>query len=635
MPQNLCPRCQRANPVEAVYCHHDGMALRVPEGGKGIGALPHEFVFSSGRRCRTYDELVQGCHYEWEDARVLLRKGVFAQYMASIGRMDLVRAAREAQTSPDADIALHAFVRALPVAQVQGPRLELSPRRLVLGSLLAGENRTVTLTVSNGGKGLLQGKLTLSGGDWLRLAEGGDNGQCALKTAREQQVKLRIETRGLVPKTYGAKLTVITNGGIAEVPVRLDVGALPFPRPPFQGAGSARALAERMRQQPKQAVPLLENGDIARWFTANGWTYPVQGPTARGVAAVQQFFEGMGLSRPPTIVPAETEFHFLCVPPEVATGQVVLRADVKKWVYATAESNRHWLRLTAAVVSGPQQAVVPFEVDSSLMDEGLHEGTVQVSANAGQQVTIRVVVDVRRPQEPFTRRLLRPFLSGLLLGLLYRLCLALPADLVARVLWSPSGGEAPPGSFASWLRAPAPESAFVYKFVLATWWVGAVLGGVWLWQRGGRFADVLCGALAGAVAGLLAAATLACLWPILDFPARLAWAALGRVVPGTGGSAWLWTPLWMLAAAICWAALGGLIGLALRLAGQPGVRLLARTAAPWAWLLGVCGLKGAAGLCWQPEAPARTNGESSLALRAASPAPGAEFAQRLSGGGKP
>jgi hypothetical protein len=595
MPLNTCPRCQRANPADAVYCHHDGMALRVPEGGKSVGSLPHEFVFSSGRRCRTYDELVQGCHYEWEDARVMLRKGVFGQFMASIGRMDLVRAAKDAQSNSDPDIALHAFVSALPVGQVQGPRLDLSPRRLVLGTLLAGENRTVALTVSNGGKGLLQGKLTVSGGEWLRLAEGGTNGEYAVKTAREQQVKLRVETRGLAPKTYGAKLTVITNGGIAEVPVRLDVGALPFPRAPFQGAGSARALAERMRQQPKQAVPLLENGEIAKWFAANGWTYPVQGPTAKGVAAVQQFFEGLGLSKPPVVVPSESEFHFTCIPPERVSARVLLRTNVKKWVYATADSNRHWLRLAAATVSGAQQAALGFEVDASLMDEGLHEGTIQITANAGQQFAVRVVVEVNRPQEPFTRRLLRPFLTGLLLGLLYRLFLALPADLLARVLLGPANPEAPPGSFASWLAAPAPESGFVKWFVLATWWVGALLGAVWLWQRGGRMADVLCGAVAGAVAGLVGAATLACLWPALDLPPRLVWAALGKRV-SEGGSAWLWTPLWVLTATATWAALGGVVGVALRLVGRPGTRLLARTASPWAWLLGACGLKRAAGL---------------------------------------
>ncbi len=394
------------------------MALRVPEGGKAAGSLPHEFVFSSGRRCRTYDELVQGCHYEWEDARVMLRQGVFEKYMAGIGRMDLMRAAKEARANADPDIGLHAFVQALPVAQVQGPRLELSPRRLVLGSLIAGESRSVALTVSNGGKGLLQGKLSVSGAGWLLLTDCGADGECALKTAREQQVRLRVDTRGLAPKTYGAKLTVITNGGVAEVPVKLDVSALPFPRAPFTGAASARALAERMRQHPKQAVPLLENGEIARWFAANGWTYPVEGPTAKGVAAVQQFFEGMGLSKPPVVAPSQAEFHFSCIPPETAGGRILLRTNVKKWVYATAESSRHWLRLSAASVSGAQQAVLGFEVDTSLMDEGLHEGTISGTANAGQPFAVRVVVDVRRPQEPFTRRLLRPFLTGVLLTLL-------------------------------------------------------------------------------------------------------------------------------------------------------------------------------------------------------------------------
>src|SRR3712207_7146355 len=43
-------------------------------------------------------------------------------------------------------------------------------------------------------------------------------------------------------------------------------------------------------------------------------------------------------------------------------------------------------------------------------------------------------VDVRRRHLPFTRRLLRPFFLGAVLGLLYRLVLALPADLFARVL---------------------------------------------------------------------------------------------------------------------------------------------------------------------------------------------------------
>ena len=93
--------------------------------------LPHEFVFPSGRRCQSYDEFVQGCQYEWEDARQLLQDGVFDHYMGSIGRLDLARAARAAQTQQDADIGLHEFMSGLPAAdRVQGPRLDLDPRRL-------------------------------------------------------------------------------------------------------------------------------------------------------------------------------------------------------------------------------------------------------------------------------------------------------------------------------------------------------------------------------------------------------------------------------------------------------------------------------------------------------------------------
>ena len=54
--------------------------------------------------------------------------------------------------------------------------------------------------------------------------------------------------------------------------------------------------------------------------------------------------------------------------------------------------------------------------------------------------------------------------------------------------------------------------------------------------------------------------------------------------------------LWVLTALACWAALGAVVGAALRLAGRSGARVLARTASPWAWLLGACGWKRAAAL---------------------------------------
>src|SRR5262245_2287664 len=239
----LCPRCQRANPDEAVFCHFDGCLLRQGAAG-AAGAFMQEFVFPSGRRCRTFDELVGGCYYEWEDARELLHDGTFAGFLAGLGRADLVRAAREAQALPDRDIALTNFVASLPATQVQGPKLGLSPRRLVVGPVRVGEQRPASLRVTNEGRGILQGKATVGeGGLWLKFADAADDQALPLHAPREQAVSLRIDTSHLVVgQNYSGKLVVVTNGGVAEVPIRLDLAARPFARAPYQGAASPHEL---------------------------------------------------------------------------------------------------------------------------------------------------------------------------------------------------------------------------------------------------------------------------------------------------------------------------------------------------------------------------------------------------------
>src|SRR5262249_14422147 len=155
-----------------------------------------------------------------------------------------------------------------------------------------------------------------------------------------------------------------------------------------------------------------------RWFKANGWTYPVAGQPAKGVAAVQQFFECMGLSKPPPLQLSEEEFRFLCTPPDVVQARVTLRTTAKKWVYVQPDSDMPCLRGTTPTVSGPHQTQIAFKVDSTLMDAGgSHQGTIHIVANAGQKLSVRVQVDCERPHEPFTRRLLRPFFVGALLAL--------------------------------------------------------------------------------------------------------------------------------------------------------------------------------------------------------------------------
>ena len=72
-----CSKCSRANPAEAVYCYFDGFIL----GGAGrgplsVGAQPFAgpFVFSSGRVCRSFDELAIACQEEWPAAADMLKR---------------------------------------------------------------------------------------------------------------------------------------------------------------------------------------------------------------------------------------------------------------------------------------------------------------------------------------------------------------------------------------------------------------------------------------------------------------------------------------------------------------------------------------------------------------------------------
>src|SRR5262249_9143071 len=136
---HVCPRCRRANPDGAVFCYYDGAELR-PVHGQPVqrtppGCLPREFVFRSGRRCTTFDELIQACQDDWPAARELLSEGIFRQFLSAAGRMDLSLLAQEAMAEPDLDVAVSTFLSGLPAIKPRTPSLELNPHRLILGAL--------------------------------------------------------------------------------------------------------------------------------------------------------------------------------------------------------------------------------------------------------------------------------------------------------------------------------------------------------------------------------------------------------------------------------------------------------------------------------------------------------------------
>src|SRR5205807_6798565 len=130
---------------------------------------------------------------------------------------------------------------------------------------------------------------------------------------------------------------------------------------------------------------------------------------------------------------------------------------------------------------GPQQVQISFEVDpSTLAGDGTHQGTVRIRANGNQKLTVRVQLEVRRPQTTLLGAVLRPVLVTALLALVIRWLLVPPADLFAR-LYGQGGFQA--AFLERWTQTPGAEDGFLRSFVLATWWLGGLTGLVLVWKR--------------------------------------------------------------------------------------------------------------------------------------------------------
>lgn len=533
----FCPRCQRANPPEAQYCHFDGTGLRTGTDGKQATntALGREFVFPSGRRCRSFDELISACSLEWSSARSMMQQGGLRQFLASIGRMDLAHQADKAAAHIDPDLGLDQLLSALPSKENVNPRLDLNPRRLHLGTVRAGDSRDLQLAVINKGARLLHGMVEVRGDGWLHIGPDGGgsqaNGKMPIKTGQQQDCPVHIETQGLpAGQQYAATLAVMTNGGTAEVPVTFDLSAIPFSQGLLAGCSTPKDLAARMKDAPKQVAPLLEKGEVERWFRINGWRFPIQGATATGIAAVQQFFEGMGLSKPPVLTVSPTQFDFASKPGALLTGEVKVETNAKKWVYAFVETDVPWIKATQPASSGGQATTISFQVNTrGLPPDSRQHGTLTIIGNGGQRMQVKI--NLALAAAPNTvQRFMQPIVAGLLTGLLVRLLAALP-NYFAR-------------------HSPVlPAGSYVLKFALSSFWIVILV--LWfLLRKQGKLRDYLAAILVGGLGGLILMGTLAQLLPFLDEAAS--WGS------------------WPGSAFLSWSLLGAGVGLLVSLCGTRG-----------------------------------------------------------------
>lgn len=389
-----CRNCRRANPPEAAYCYFDGVPLdgvAAPRPAGGI-AFPHPLYLPSGNWCRSFDELALALNDDWKGAIGLLRQGYLEGFLSGIGRSDLAQAAAAAARYPDPDRGLDQFLAKLPGSALQPPRLHVLPQEINLSVLAAGVQRRFNLRLQNQGMRVLYGSVNCAGTPWLAVGEppGAPEKMFHFRDEHLVPVLVRGDRLRASPQGLEGRLVVSSNAGNVTVVVRGSVPVRPFPEGALAGATSPRQLARQAKARPKEAAALFEAGKVAGWYAANGWAYPIQGPTASGLGAVQQFFEALGLVVPPAVEINTQAVNFLGNPGDALEYVLEVKAKEARPVYAHAESDRPWLEVGPTRVSG-RTAHLPLRIRAVPDQPGATLfARVMVTANGNQRFEVNV-----------------------------------------------------------------------------------------------------------------------------------------------------------------------------------------------------------------------------------------------------
>jgi hypothetical protein len=400
----VCRVCARVNPAEARYCYHDGVALPGlgPGGGPvAVGSQPFHspFVFPSGRHCGNFDELVLACDNEWRAAQELLKQGYLETFLGGVGRTDLALAARQAAQAPDADRALEELIAKLPGSGREPARLDVQPAVIELGRVERGSDRTLTLRLENQGAGLLYGSVACEKTPWLALGEAPGAPEKVFQCRHALTLPVQVLGKALraADRPLEGQVVIDSNGGTATVVVRAEVPVRPYPDGALAGARTPRQLAEKARLNPRGAASQFESGAVTAWYEANGWTYPVQGPASSGLGAVQQFFEALGLVKPPRVEIRERVVALHGRPGEALEHWLELRTEERRHVFAHGGSSEPWLRVGPAELSGPM-ARLPLRVAVPDQPGQRLRAEVHLAANGSQRFTVEVFLVVTAPQ---------------------------------------------------------------------------------------------------------------------------------------------------------------------------------------------------------------------------------------------
>jgi hypothetical protein len=397
---HVCRQCRRANPPQAVYCYYDGVHLSLPS-GNAIPATVNAstkpftvpFVLPSGRVCQNMQQLAEACGQAPAAALDLLRHGDLATFLAGQGRGDLAGAAYAAGRAADRQRGLDDFLGRLPY-HLPDARLRVEPAEIDFGTMHIGEDRRLELVLHNEGKRLVYGSAACDA-LWLSLGDGPAQPSKLFQFFDRMVLPVRVLGRHLraFDKPQEAEIRLTSSGGAVTVSVRVQVAVQPFAEGAFAGARTPREWATKAKAMPKEAAALIENGAVARWYRSNGWTWPVSGPPASGVAAVQQLFEALGLTKPPRVELSEDSIRLRGWPAVKLEHTLAVITQENRAAIAHGVSDQPWLQIGRTIFRG-RSAFLPLVVTvAGRPGESLH-AVVSVTANGGQRFAVPVTVTV-------------------------------------------------------------------------------------------------------------------------------------------------------------------------------------------------------------------------------------------------
>lgn len=398
---SVCRQCSRSQPGVAQFCWFDGAPLAGSKGpiNPGQAPFPSPFVFDANFACSNFDQLALACQARWSKGVEHLRQGNFVSFFRGMGRADLAFAAKEAAQFPDLERGLDQLLDKIPTQSLQAPQLRVQPTELNLGIAQVGADRTFDLHLENLGMRLIYGTVS-SDVPWMAVGEG--RSERIVQFAAETHLPVTIRGANLRAglKPLDGHLTIDANAGQVVVAVKLEVPCVPFPEAgTLQGALTPRQIAEKAKANPKAAFPFFESGAVAQWFGKNGWKYPVQGPTMPGLAGIQQFFEALGLAKPPKVQCAAIAIQLKGDPGTTLFHEIVVSTEESRPVFGYATADQDWIDGTSCTPAGRTAAIrlkvaVPNRPGETLT------ANVTVHGNGNQRFSLPLALAISRKAAP-------------------------------------------------------------------------------------------------------------------------------------------------------------------------------------------------------------------------------------------